>query len=263
MKEFLDAFRLHSDLMKCFFSFVSAPCLFYAPIYLCSNESKCRWDRENENTLSRWRQISGNRSLSHYYYHYYHYYYFYYCYHPFHLRFSWHFMAVMRLGWDGGLRWDFRLAFPTPKFDLDPQLMSVKCHLTAPFSPNETLGSFFLRSSSSSSCIFLFFSFFLVFFSLSHSVSLLGGRNGNVSYPSRTSIARHVSSFGLCCLLHFSSPRSLRTFKNRDRIIISFEQLSTRASYEPHKLNRHLNHTFNPNPIRHLEPNLLRSEISI
>ena len=37
-----------------------------------------------------------------------------------------------------GLRWKFPLVpSPSQKFDLDSQSVSVKCHLTAPFSPNE------------------------------------------------------------------------------------------------------------------------------
>ena len=75
----------------------------------------------------------------------------------------------------------FPVGASKPKFDFNSQLVSVKCHLTAPSSPNERNTWFFL---------------YLCF------VSLLGGRNGNVSYPSRTSIARHVSSFALCYISH-------------------------------------------------------------
>ena len=89
-----------------------------------------------------------------------------------------------------GLRWKFPLVpSPSQKFDLDSQSVSVKCHLTAPFSPNE-------RNTR------LLPFHFIIFFVCVCSIWLLGGRNGNVSYPSRTSIARHMSSFALCCVPH-------------------------------------------------------------
>ena len=144
--------------------------LFCTSINLCSNELKCRWDRENENKIQNSAKFPETILLSR--------------------------MIViivcfiddqvntlavleeikMRWDWDEISGWRFKAEIWL-QFTIGVSQVSSYCAL---------------QSKRKKHLVFLYLCF----------VSLLGGRNGNVSYPSRTSIARHVSSFALCYISH-------------------------------------------------------------